>query len=119
MTEGREPTLVVDGRLDERLVERVFEAAEVAPPGERTRIALEAAFELAESDPEGAREALWTLRGRPTALKRLESCLNMDPEQATLALGAAIQLISAELASADPDLRGRQDEILRWLEGAW
>jgi hypothetical protein len=119
MTEGREPTLVVDGRLDERLVERALEAAATVPPQERTRVALEAVLDLAESDPQGARDALWALRGSPLALKRLESCLDMEPEQATLALGAAIQLASAELGRAEPDLRGRSEEIVQWLEGAW
>lgn len=120
MTEGREPTLVVDGRLDERLVERAFEAAETVAPEDRVRTALEAAIDLVESsDPRGAREALWALRGSPIALKRLEACLDLEPERATLALGAAIQLASAELGSADPDLRGRSAEILQWLEGGW
>jgi hypothetical protein len=119
MTEGREPTLVVEGRLDERLAERAFAAAEAAHPEERISSALEAAIDLAESDPQGAREALWALRGSPVALKRLEVCLGMGPERATLALGAAIQIASVELGSCDPDLRGRSEEILRWLEGAW
>ncbi len=119
MTEGREPALVVGGNLDDRLVERTLVAAESAPPETRVRIALEAAIDLAESDPREAREALWVLRGSPLALKRLEACLDMEPERATLALGAAIQLASAELGSADPDLRGRSEEILRWLEGGW
>jgi hypothetical protein len=43
----------------------------------------------------------------------------MSPERATLAIGAAIQIASAELASVAPDLRGRTDELLCWLEGAW
>jgi hypothetical protein len=119
MTEGREPTLVVDGRLDERLAERAFAAAESAPPELRVSVGLEAVIDLAEDDPRGAREALWALRGSPIALKRLEACLDLEPERATLALGAAIQLASAELSSAGPDLRGRREEILRWLEGRW
>jgi hypothetical protein len=119
MTEGREPTFVVDGRLDERLVEGVLEAVDAGPPDERIRSALEAAIELAEIDPEGTREALLALRGRPVALKRLESCLEMSPERATLALGASMQLFWAELSLPSPDLRGRAAEILRWLEGTW
>ena len=119
MTEGREPTLIIDGRLDERLAERVFASAESVPREERIGSALEAAIDLAESDPRGARQALWALRGSPIALKRLEACLDMGPERATLALGAVIQIASVELGSADPDLRGRSEEILRWLEGAW
>jgi hypothetical protein len=119
MQEGREPALVVADRLDERLVERAFEAAEAGPREERVRTALEAAIELAESDPDGALEALWKLRGDPIALRRLEACLEMEPERATLALGATIQLLSAELSTAEPDPRARQPEMLRWLEGAW
>jgi hypothetical protein len=36
-----------------------------------------------------------------------------------MALGGAIQLASAELASANPDLGSRVPELMRWLEGAW
>jgi predicted exporter len=119
MTESRELTLVVDGRLDERLVERAFEAAAEGPRGARIRNGLEAAIDAAETDPDGAREALWTLRRDRVTLERLERCLDGDPERATLALGAAIQLAHAELASRDPDLRSRMPELLRWLEGDW
>lgn len=119
MTEGREPTLVIDGRLDERLVERALEAADEGAADERIRNALETAIEIAEMDPEGTIEALWTLRSDPLTLKRMEGCLRMSPDQATLAMGAAIQLTSAELCSPDPDVRGRMAEILRWLEGSW
>jgi hypothetical protein len=118
MTEGRGPMAVVESRLDDRLVERMLESA-TGPPAERVRDAVETAIDIAESDPGAAREALWSLRGDPASLQRLEAGLQMSPERATLAVGAAIQIASAELSSVAPDLRGRTDELLRWLEGAW
>jgi hypothetical protein len=119
MTEGRAVSAVVDGRLDERLVERAFEAAAFSPEGEQIRDAVGTVVDISELDPEGTREALWSLRGDRDALERLETCLKMTPERAALAFGAAIQICSAELSSADPDLRERMPELLRWLEGAW
>lgn len=119
MTESRELALVVDGRLDERLVERALEAAGEGPREDRVRNGLDAVIDIAELDPDEAREALWMLQGDQATLERLESCLGMGSGQATLALGGAIHLARAELASADPDLRGRTPELLRWLEGAW
>jgi hypothetical protein len=103
MDKGTEPTAVLDGRLDEGLAERVFAAA----------------AELAELDPEAVRQALWSLQGDPSALRRLEAGLSLPPERATLALGAAIQLARAELSSAGPDLHGCLPEVRRWLEGRW
>jgi len=119
MTEGRAVSAVVDGRLDESLVERAFEAAAFAPEEERIREAVETVVDVSELDPEGTREALWALRGSSADLERLEACLEMASERATLALGAAIQICSAELSSAEPDLRERVPELVRWLEGAW
>lgn len=119
MTEGRGSTAVVESRLDARVVERMLESATAGPPAERVRDAVETAIDIAESDPREAREVLWSLRGDPVSLQRLEAGLQMSPERATLAIGAAIQIASAELASVTPDLRGRTDELLRWLEGAW
>jgi hypothetical protein len=119
MTEGRAVSVVVEGRLDERLVERALEAAAFAPDGEQIRDAVETVVDISELDPEGTREALWSLRGDPDTLERLERCLPMTSERATLALGAAIQICSAELSSSDADLRERMPELLRWLEGAW
>lgn len=119
MTEGRAVSAVVGGRLDERLVERAFEAAALSPEGEQIRDAVETVVDISELDPEGTREALWSLRGDREGLERLEGCLKMTSERATLALGAAIQICSAELSSVDPDLRQRTPELLRWLEGAW
>jgi len=119
MEEGRELAAVLDDRLDERLVERVLSAAQDAPQVDRVRAGLEVVVEAAELDPEGTIEALNVLRGDVAALKRLEQGLGLPPGRAILALGAAIQLARAELSSAEPDLRGRAPELLRWLEGAW
>jgi len=119
MTEGREVAAVVDGRLDERMVERALQAAAAGPAAERIRNAVETAIEIAEAEPEAAREALSALRGDPVSLKRLEAGLDLDPERATLAVGAAVQLAVTELDSPEPDLRGRTEELLRWLEGGW
>ena len=119
MSEGREPVAVVEGGLDERVVERVLEGAIAGPPAERIRNAVETAIDIIEADPEGARKALRALRGDPASLQRLESGLELNPERATLALGAAIQIAIAELASTEPDLRSRADELVYWLEGEW
>lgn len=119
MTEGRAVSAVVDGCLDKQRVERALEAAADAPPEDRIRDAVEAMIDVAEIDPEGTREALCWLRGDRATMERLEACLSMGARQATLALGAAIQLAAGELASPDPDLRNRLPELLHWLEGAW
>jgi hypothetical protein len=117
--DGRELAAVLDGRLDERLVDRVLEAASDASAGQEINDAVMKVVEIAEMDPEGTREALWALRSDTRALEGLERGLDLNPKRATLALGGAIQIASTELASAEPDLRGRIPEMLRWLEGAW
>lgn len=119
MTEGRAVSVVVDGRLDERLVERALEAATDAPRGEGVREAVETVVDVAELDPAGTRDALWALRANRDAVERLEASLGLSPVRATLALGAAIQLARSELASPEPDLRGRMPELLHWLKGEW
>lgn len=76
---------------------------------------------LAEADPAAVGAALRALRADHVALARLEACLRAQTgasgERATLALGAALQLAVAELASPRPDLRGRIPELSRWLRG--
>jgi len=119
VSDGREVTAVLDGRVEERLVDRVLEAAEFAAPGEQIPDVVAKAVEIAELDPEGTREALLTLRGDAEALRQLEEGLDLSPDRATLALGGAIQLACGELASDDPDLGSRAPELVRWLEGAW
>ena len=119
MREGIELAAVLDGRLDERLVDRVLEAAAEAPEGAEVQEAIVQVVEFAETDPVGTREAIWALRGDSAALERLEHDLPLEPSKATLALGGALQLASTELGSPDPDLRSRMPELMRWLEGDW
>jgi len=119
MREDRGVALLIDGRLDEQIVERAFEAATEGSYRERIRNALEAAIDAAEADPDRASEALWTLRHDDPTVERLLECMECTPERATLALGAAFQIAHAELASAEPDLRSRVPELLHWLEGEW
>lgn len=119
VTEGREPTLVNLGRIDERIVVQAFEAGAGGQHTERLRNALDAAVEIAETDLEGTRAALWRLRSDPNALERLERGLDCRPEQATFAIGAVIQIAHKELSSPKPDLRARVPELLRWLEARW
>jgi hypothetical protein len=119
MAEGRSSMAVVEGRFDEQQVQQMIASAASAPAEERVRDAVEKVIDMAEADPRAARQALWSLRGDCVSLERLEAGLAMSPERATLAIGAAIQLADAELASPAPDLRGRTDELLRWLEDAW
>jgi hypothetical protein len=117
--ESRELAAVLDGRLDERFVDRVLQAAAEAPSGDEVRDTVVRIVEIAETDPEGAREALWALRGDASALEGLEHGLSLDPSRATLALGGAIQVASIELGSDRPDLRSRMPELMRLLEGDW
>ena len=119
MRDGTRSALVVDERLDEGLTERAIAAAGEAPREGRVRAGLEAAVAFAEADPEAARAALWELRGDHAKLARLEACLGVGAERATLALGAAIQLAGAELSSPAPDLHRRLPELQRWLEDDW
>lgn len=119
MTEGRAVSAVLDGRLDERMVNRALEAAAHVPPERQVRDAVEKVIDVAEMDPVAAREAIWSLRGDRVNMERLEAHLSMGTKRATLALGAALQVAGAELASPDPDLRSRAPELLCWLEGAW
>jgi hypothetical protein len=119
VTEGRELAAVLDGRLDDRLVGEVVDAATYPPTGDAVYDAVMRIVEFAEEDPTATREALWALRGDAGALEGLEHGLPMTAPKATLALGSAIQLASTELASTQPDLRGRIPELMRWLEGDW
>jgi len=105
--------------LDGRFVDQVIAAATEAPEGGEVHDTVMRVVECAERDPQGTKEALWALRADTGALRSLEDGLGLAPDRATLALGGAIQLASSELASADPNLRGRMPELMRWLEGGW
>jgi hypothetical protein len=117
--EGTRTALLAEGRLEEGIVKRAVAAAEAVPPSERIRTGLEAVIAFAETDPAAARVALSDLRSDHLALARLESCLGGSEEEATLALGAAIQVALSELDSPSPDLRSRVSELKRWLENDW
>ncbi len=119
MREGTRSTLLLEGRLDEEIVERAVSAAREAPLDERVIAGLEAVVEIAETDPVAARSALSALRADHTMLARLEGCLETTAERATFAVGGALQLALAELALAEPDLRARMPEMERWLKGSW
>lgn len=119
MREGTRTALLVEGRLDEVFVKRATAAVEEAPPEQRVRAGLVALIEVAETDPAAARSALRELRTDHLRLGQLEAWLGGDPDRATFALGAAIQLADAELEAPDPDLVGIEPDLLRWLEGDW
>lgn len=119
MGEGTRTALLVEGPLDEVIVDRALAATEEAAPEDRVRAGLEALIEVAETDHDAARSALTELRGDHPRLARLESWLGGAPERATFGLGAAIQLVATELAEPEPDLRSLAPELLRWLEGDW
>jgi hypothetical protein len=119
MEEGTRSALLVEGQLDEEIVERAASAAHEAPLDERVIAGLEAVVGIAETDPAATRSALSHLRADHEMLGKLEQCLEGRAERATFALGGAIQLALGELASPMPDLRARIPEMERWLKGGW
>lgn len=119
MGDGREVAAVLDGRADERLVDRVLGAAADAAPAERIHDVVAEVVQITVLDPDGTLQALQALRGDADALRDLERGLDLSPDRATLALGGAIQLAIGELTSDDPDLGARAPELVRWLEGGW
>ncbi len=119
MREGTRTVLLEEGQLDEVFVKRAIAAAEEAPSEYRVRAGLEALIATAETDPVAARSALHEFRTDHLRLGRLEAWLGGDPNRTTFALGAAIQLADAELASPEPDLASIEPDLLRWLEGNW
>lgn len=119
MSEGTKTVSPIKGRLDEQIAKRMIAAVEEAPSENRVSAGLEAMIEMAESDPAAARSALHELRSDHLRLSRIEAWLGGDPDRTTFGLGAAIQLVDAELASPTPDLGGHIPELLRWLEGDW
>ncbi len=119
MREGTKTALLEKEGLDEEFVKRALAATEEAPPKDRVRAGLEAWIAVAETDPAAARSALHELRADHLRLGRLETWLGGDSDRTTFAVGAAIQLADAELASADPDFERLASELLHWLEGDW
>jgi hypothetical protein len=119
MSEGTKTALPVKGRLDKHIARQVIAAAREAPPEDRVRVGLETSIEMAETDPVAARSALHELRSDHLRLSQLEAWLGGDPDRATFGLGAAIQLVDAQLASDTPELGDLVPDLLRWLEGDW
>jgi hypothetical protein len=119
MREGTRTALLEEGRLDEEIVKRAAAAAEEAPPGLKVRAGLEVLIETAETDPAAARSALRAFRADHLRLNSLEAWLGGDPDRTTFGLGAAMQLVDAELASGAPDLEALVPDLLRWLAGDW
>ncbi|HSS05408.1 MAG TPA: hypothetical protein VLK89_09545 [Solirubrobacterales bacterium] len=119
MREGTKTALLVEGPLDEEIVERATAAAEEAPPECRVRAGLEVLIDTAETDPTAARSALLELRADQLRLRQVEAWLGGDPDRATFGLGAAIQLAVTELTRDDPDLHRLIPDLLNWLEGEW
>ena len=113
MRKSRERLLAVPDERYETAFAQVCEAVDQAP--EPLRAGVEAIVEIAELNPEGAREALWRLQGDWETLKLLEPHVGGSSTQAALRLGAAIQLARAELASPTPRLRQRMPELMEWL----
>lgn len=119
MREGTRTAVLEKGRLDEEFVKRAIAAADEASPPHRVKAGLEALIAMAETDPAAARLALHEFRTDHLRQSRVEAWLGGDPARATFALGAAIQLATAELASEEPDLARIEPDLLRWLEGDW
>jgi hypothetical protein len=119
MREGTRTVLLNKGRLDEEFVKRAIAAVSEGSPRNPLRAGLEALIDLAETDHAAARSALRELRTDHLRLARLEAWLGGDPDRATFALGAAIQLAVAELSADEPDLASIEPDLLRWLEGDW
>ncbi|HET7052431.1 MAG TPA: hypothetical protein VFI09_00765 [Solirubrobacterales bacterium] len=119
MREGTKTALLEEGRLDEGFVKDALVAIDGASPGDQVRVGLEVLIGMAEADPAAARSALRQLRTDHLRLARLEAWLGGDPDRATFALGAAIQLAMTELSAPDPDLESMAPDLLRWLEGDW
>lgn len=119
MREGTKTALLEKGPLDEEIVKRAVAASEEASPDDRVRAGLEALIVMAETDPAAARSALRDLRGDHVRLAKIEAWIGGDPNRTTFALGAAIQIADAELASSEPDLEALAPDLLRWLAGDW
>ena len=96
-------------------VARVLEAAQEST--EPVMGGIEAAIEVAEVDPDGARALLWRLQGDWETLEQLAHGIGGEPTQAAMRVGAAIQLARAELASPEPQLRRLLPELMGWLGG--
>lgn len=115
MGESREVLLVSTDRCYVDSVEHAIEAYDTSN-NDPIRAALAAAVEMAETDPEGARAALWRMQGDWQTLERLQERIGGEPTRAALRVGGAIQLARSELASPAPQLDRVMTEIMAWLD---
>ena len=114
MGEGRNALLVPTDQCYNNSVEQTLDVYDNSPV-DPFRASLETATELAETDPEGARVALWKLQSDWATLERLQEILGGEPTRAALQIGAVLHLVRAELASPEPQLRELIPEILYWI----
>lgn len=114
MAEGRELALVCKGP-------RQIDADAATPeslgesPGQAVRAGIEAAAEIAETNPEGARSALWHLQQQWLAMEEPTVPVGWEPTRTAFGIGFAIQMARAELSRPRPCLRRRVPELLTWI----
>jgi hypothetical protein len=113
MGEGAQ-TLVAADRCYEDSIERAIEAHDDSLY-DPVRAGIETAVEMAEADPQAARQILWKLQGDWETLERLQVRLGGKPERSALRIGAAIHRARAELSSPEPRLRDLVPELLEIL----
>lgn len=119
MNEGTGTAPRLGGRFESGIVERAASGTRGLPPDERVKVGLEKAVGFAEAHPDEASTILGDLRVDHEARRRLEEWLGDGTPRTTFGLGAAIELARSELDSPSPDLRAREPELRRWLEGDW
>ncbi len=105
--------MTVAGSCYVESISRAFEVADES--AEPVLGGIEAAIEMAEMNPEGARAVLWRLQGDWEMLERMDEQVGGEPTLATLRVGAAIQLARAELSSPEPQLHRLLPELMEWL----
>jgi hypothetical protein len=105
--------MTVAGSCYVESISRAFEVADES--AEPVLGGIEAAIEMAEMNPEGARAVLWRLQGDWEMLERMDEQVGGEPTLAALRVGAAIQFARAELSSPTPQLRRRLPELMEWL----
>lgn len=113
MGQAAEAMAVVVDACYTNSVTRAFEAA--ADSTDPVKSGVEAAVAMAETNPAAACAVLWRLQGDWEAWEMMEDILGGQPAQATMRIGAAIQMARAELMSPAPQLRRRLPELMDWL----
>lgn len=116
MGEGRAALPTVNDGCYAETMARVFEAGDES--SEPILAGIESVIEMAERDPNAALEVLWRLQGDRQTLESMEEAIGGEHAQAVLRLGAAIQVVRAELSSPSPEPRRCLAEVLGWLYDA-